>query len=91
MAKKEPFTQIGILKRIEAIKNNQRETLSETYSQGLRDLVDYCLTLDQNFRPNIEKILRFPLVRAELDIILIDLIPLTYNYPTSLGAHLVLE
>ncbi len=54
IAKKEPFTQIGIVKRIEAIKNNLREKLSENYSQSIRDLVDYCLKLDHLTRPNIE-------------------------------------
>ena len=46
MAKKEPYTQIGIQKRIKAIENSQRESLSENYSQNIRDLVDYCLSLD---------------------------------------------
>jgi serine/threonine protein kinase len=46
MAKKEPFTQHGVIKRSEAIKNNQREKLPDYYCQNLRDLVDYCLTLD---------------------------------------------
>jgi serine/threonine protein kinase len=32
MAKKEPFTQLGVSKRIKAIENNQREKLSELYS-----------------------------------------------------------
>jgi serine/threonine protein kinase len=91
MAKKEPYTQIGILKRIEAIKNNERESLSMTYSKELRELVDLCLTLDQINRPNIEKILRYPLIRVELDKIFNYMIPLTYNYPTALSAHLVLE
>ncbi len=54
IAKKEPFTQIGIVKRIEAIKNNLREQLSENYSKNLRDLVDCCLILDQQSRPNID-------------------------------------
>jgi hypothetical protein len=42
-------------------------------------------------RPNIEQVLRHPLVRAELDNILKDFIPLTYNYPTAISTHLVLE
>ncbi len=46
MTKKLPFPQIGVGKRIEAIKNNQREDLPEFYSKSLRDLVDFCLTLD---------------------------------------------
>jgi serine/threonine protein kinase len=32
MAKKVPFPQIGIGKRMDAIRNNQREKLSESYS-----------------------------------------------------------
>jgi serine/threonine protein kinase len=32
MAKKVPFPQIDIGKRIDAIRNNQREKLSESYS-----------------------------------------------------------
>ena len=35
--------------------------------------------------------LRHPLVRAELDNILKDFIPLTYNYKTALSTHPVLE
>ena len=58
MAKIQPYTQFGVVKRSEAIKNNQREKLSENYSQNLRDLVDYCLTLEKDSRPNIEQILR---------------------------------
>jgi hypothetical protein len=91
MAKKVPFPQFSDLKRGKAIQENQREKLSEDYSKSLRDLVDYCLTLDQGSRPNIEKVLRYPIVRAELDNILKDLIPLTYDYPTALSTHLVLE
>jgi MORN repeat len=57
----------------------------------LRDLVDYCLIKDQASRPSIEQVLRYPIVREELNNILNDLIPLTYNYPTAKSAHLVLE
>jgi serine/threonine protein kinase len=32
MAKKVPFPQIGVGKRMEAIRNNQRENLSDKYS-----------------------------------------------------------
>jgi serine/threonine protein kinase len=47
MTKKLPYPQIGVGKRIEAIKNNKREEeLPEIYSKSLRDLVDFCLTLD---------------------------------------------
>jgi hypothetical protein len=42
-------------------------------------------------RPSIEQILRYPIVRAELDNILSDFVPLTYDYPTAMTAHLVLE
>jgi serine/threonine protein kinase len=65
--------------------------LSEEYSQSLRDLVDKCLNTDPEIRINIEQILRYPPVRAELDNILKDLVPLTYNYSTAMRAHMVLE
>jgi hypothetical protein len=42
-------------------------------------------------RPSIEQILRYPIVRAELNNILNDFLPLTYDYPTAMTAHLVLE
>jgi serine/threonine protein kinase len=65
--------------------------LSENYSQSLRDLVDKCLNTDPDKRPTIEQVLRHPLVRAELTNILNDFLPLTYNYPTAMSAHHVLE
>ena len=46
MAKKEPYTQLSIVKRQKAIKENQREALSDKYSTELRGLVDYLLTVD---------------------------------------------
>jgi hypothetical protein len=46
MAKKEPYTQFSVVKRQKAIKENQREKLSEEYSKELRNLVDYLLTVD---------------------------------------------
>jgi hypothetical protein len=49
------------------------------------------LNTDPEKRLNIEQVLRYPVVRAELDNILNDLIPLTYEYPTAMSAHLVLE
>ncbi len=49
------------------------------------------MTLDPKLRPSIEKVLRYPIIRIELDNILKDLIPLTYNFPTAMSAHLVLE
>jgi serine/threonine protein kinase len=58
MAKKEPYTEIGVLKRIKAIKENPRDKLPEFYSQALRDLVDYMLTVDKDKRPNVEQVLR---------------------------------
>jgi hypothetical protein len=76
---------------MKAIKNNKRALLSENYSQNLRDLVDYCLVFDQIHRPSIEQVLRYPIVREELNNILKDLVPLTYDYPTAMSAHLVLE
>jgi len=36
-------------------------------------------------------VLRYPIVRAELDNILNDFIPQTFNYPTAITAHKVLE
>jgi hypothetical protein len=48
----------------------RREALSENYSQSLRDLVEFLLNSDQESDPNIEKVLRYPLVRAELGNIL---------------------
>jgi hypothetical protein len=42
-------------------------------------------------RPSIEQILRYPIVRAELNNILNDFVPLTFDYPTAMTAHLVLE
>jgi hypothetical protein len=74
-----------------AIWTKPREKLSNIYSQSLRDLVDLLLNTDPDTRPNIERVLRYPLVRAELDNILNDLVPLTYNYPTAMTAHLLLE
>ena len=49
------------------------------------------MNTDPEKRLNIEQVLRYPVVRAELDNILNDLIPLTKNYPTAMSAHLVLE
>jgi hypothetical protein len=49
------------------------------------------LILDYKTRPNIEKILRYPIVRAELDNILKEWISLTYVYETAVIAHPVLE
>ena len=65
--------------------------MSEDYSQSLRDLVDKCLNTDPESRPNIEEVLRYSLVRTELENILNDLLPLTYDYSTAMSAHLVLE
>jgi hypothetical protein len=50
-------------------------------------LLDDLLTAD----PDIEKALREPIVRAELDKILNYFIPLTYVYSTAVSAHKVLE
>ncbi len=76
---------------MKAIKNNKRALLSENYSQSLRDLVDFCLVLDQARRPSIEQVLRYPIIREEFNNILKDFVPLTYDYPTAMSAHLVLE
>jgi hypothetical protein len=50
-----------------------------------------CLITDPEKRPKIEQVLRYPIVRVELDNILNDLLPLTYNYSTAMSTHLVLE
>ena len=50
-----------------------------------------CLITDPEKRPKIEQVLRYPIVRVELDNILNDLLPLTYKYPTAMSTHLVLE
>ena len=65
--------------------------MPEYYSKALRDLVDYLLTVAQDSRPNIEQVLRQPIVRAELERIVKDFIPLTFNYFTAITAHKVLE
>jgi serine/threonine protein kinase len=72
MARKEPYIEETNDKLKLAIFSKPREKLSEIYSQSLRDLVDKCLDTDPDARPNIEQILRYPLVRAELDNILKD-------------------
>jgi serine/threonine protein kinase len=74
-----------------AIWSKPREILSDNYSQSLRDLVDLLLNTDPETRPNIERVLRYPLVRAELDNILKDLLPLTQSFSTAMSVHLVLE
>jgi serine/threonine protein kinase len=55
MGKKEPYTEISDIKRIKAIKENPRDKLPEYYSQGLRDLVENLLTVDQDKHPTIEQ------------------------------------
>ena len=91
MAKREPYIEDSNSNLKIAIFAKTRPKLSENYSKSLRDLVDYCLNTDPDNRPKIEQVLRYPIVRAELDNILKDLLPLTYDYPTAMSAHLVLE
>jgi serine/threonine protein kinase len=91
MGRKEPYIEKTNEQLKLAIFSKTREKLSENYSQSLKDLVDKCLNTDPESRPNIEQVLRYPLIRAELDNILNDLIPLTYEYPTAVSAHPVLE
>jgi serine/threonine protein kinase len=74
-----------------AIWSKPRDKLSNNYSQSLRDLVDLLLNTDPETRPNIERVLRYPLVRAELDNILNDFVPLTYDYLTAMDTNLLLE
>ena len=69
----------------------QRDQLPQNYSKDLRDIVDYLLTFEQDDRPTIKQVLRQPIVRAELDNILNDLKPLTYEYSTANSTHKILE
>ncbi len=91
MAKREPYIEETINNLKIAIFAKTRPKLSDNFSKSLRDLVDYCLNTDPDNRPKIEQVLRYPIVRAELDNILKDLVPLTFNFPTAMSAHLVLE
>jgi hypothetical protein len=63
--------------------------LPENYSIELRNLVDYLLNFQQKSRPSIELVLRQPIIRAELDNILNDFIPLTYELHKEL--HIVFK
>ncbi len=65
--------------------------MPEYYSKALRDLVDYLLTVVQDSRPTIEQVMRQQIVRIELERIVKDFIPLTFNYATAVTAHKVLE
>jgi hypothetical protein len=49
------------------------------------------LILNQENRPTIEQVLRHPIVKAELDNILNDFVPLTYEFTTASSAHKVIE
>jgi hypothetical protein len=49
------------------------------------------LILNQENRPTIEQVLRHPIVKAELDNILNDFLPLTYEFNTAGSAHKVIE
>ena len=77
MALELPFGQIKDEDRVEAIFNNDRKPLSTSYSVGLIEIVDKLLTLEQSDRPNIIQVLQFPLIKAEIDKIMSDFIPLT--------------
>lgn len=46
IAKKEPFKEFNIRKRMEDMENNKRDKFPSSYSLILRVLVDYLLTLD---------------------------------------------
>jgi serine/threonine protein kinase len=67
MARKEPYFEDSNEKLKLAIFSKPREKLLEDYSESLRDLVDKCLNTDPESRPDIEQILRYPLVKAELE------------------------
>ena len=91
MSRKLPYTGEDSHEVNMAIWSKPREELPKAYSQSIKKLVDFCLNTDPESRLNIEQILRYPLVRAELENILNNLLPLTYNYSTAMSAHLVLE
>jgi hypothetical protein len=65
--------------------------MSEIYSEEIRDLVDFMHKRNKESLPNIEKLLRKPIIRRELDNILNDFVPLTYDYLTAMDTHLLLE
>ncbi len=73
-----------------AILQKAREKLPNIYSQSLIDLVDFLLNRDWESRPTIKKVLRYPLVRAELDNIFKDFLPQTENYALATNAYRVL-
>ena len=77
MALELPFAQIKDDDRVEAIENNDRKPLPTSYSDELIEIVDKLLTLEQSDRPNIMQVLQFPLIKAEIDKIMSDFIPLT--------------
>ena len=54
MARKEPYNEKTNDQLMLAIFSKKREELSNNYSQYLRDLVDMCLNIDPESRPNIE-------------------------------------
>jgi hypothetical protein len=58
MARNFPYFQPDDEERFKAIRENRRSKLPGYYSQALRNLVDYLLTVDQDERPNIEQVLR---------------------------------
>ena len=94
MARKEPYIEESVEALMIAIFAKERDPLSSMYSKSLRDLVDKCLNTDPGSRPNIEQVLRYPLVRAELDNIWKDfdsLKRLTKNEQTASSSNLVLE
>jgi hypothetical protein len=53
--------------------------------------VDKCLDRDPEKRPTIEYLLRYPLIRSELDNIMEYLLPLTHDHTTAVRGHLLLE
>jgi hypothetical protein len=54
MSRKLPYTGENDTEIKIAIWTKPREKLSKTYSQNLRDLVDYCLNTNPDGCPNIE-------------------------------------
>ena len=91
MAESFPYEQnIFEIRKLD-ILNKNRKDLPNSFSAELRGLVDQLLQPDQSQRLTLEQLFRYPLIRAELNKIMNDFIPLTYSYSTSEKAHMVLE
>lgn len=68
-----PYNQ-PVLNNIEA---NNRAPLPNKFSQQLRDLVDFILTRGKTNTPDINQVLKTPIIFAELNSIIKSFLPLT--------------